>query len=299
MKRPFEMFVGSGFRGACGGEAVCDALALTCFSAEDLRRSPQRGVRLVGTWKALVCALSGRPEISSDKAAAGGFVLADLRDGVRRKQAVQTVSVLAFDYDAGMVGPEEGHALLSRYDHLIYTTASHEHSKPRWRAILRLSRPATLTEHLCLQRHAHALLEGQGVLIDPCSRDGCRLWYAPTTRPGRSFEAHAGSGLAVDVDALPITCGPHERPHPPTQARSRRCAYLEAAISAAARNVAGAPTGSRNIILNREAYGLARLEIEPLRIERVLLDAALAAGLTKYESVRTIQSALTARRGSR
>lgn len=299
MRAPLDIFVRSGFvPGRC--DDVGDPLSVVVFDRLRLRKSPQRGVQLVGTWDALVQALSQRPLVAEHKGAAGGFVLANLRDGIRRSQNVRTVSALAFDHDAGKVGLAQVHALLARYDHLVYSTASHEDARPRWRAILRLSRAITRDEHARLEAHARALLVASGIRVDACSADGCRLWYTPTIRPGYPFEARVGSGLPLDVGAVAVATDRRRscaEVTSPTRSAARASAYVDAALRAAASNVARAARGSRNATLNREAYGIARLPVDALRIENLLLDAARAAGLSRSESVRTIQSALNARRG--
>lgn len=194
--------------------------------------------------------------------------------------------------------------MLSSYQHVVYTTASHEPTAPRWRAIVALSRAVTVDEYALVQAHAARLLATRGIVVDRNAKDACRLWYAPTVRPDGVFDLHAGDGAPLDVEAAcaharAYAAAMRTRPASLASVSARRSSnYAAAALRSAAHRVAGAPDGTRNATLNREAYGVARLAIDPAAIETVLLDAAISAGLTEHEARRTITSALRARRGS-
>lgn len=76
--------------------------------------------------------------------------------------------------------------------------------------------------------------------------------------------------------------------------------YSAAALLAAVRHVASAPEGTRNVVLNAEAFALARLpDLDPLTIRHALSIAARHAGLDHKETFQTITSALNARAGGR
>ena len=66
------------------------------------------------------------------------------------------------------------------------------------------------------------------------------------------------------------------------------------ALHLAAMRVQGAPEGTRNDILNKEAHGLRKLvaagRLDRTHVENVLQDAALAAGLDIDEAGATIKS---------
>jgi Bifunctional DNA primase/polymerase, N-terminal len=82
------------------------------------------------------------------------------------------------------------------------------------------------------------------------------------------------------------------------QFRGSRPEFLTAALEAEARAVAGAPVGTRNDQLNRSTHTLARPELddlEPSAIVDVMRAAAVSAGLSEREALRTIHSALEAR----
>jgi hypothetical protein len=75
--------------------------------------------------------------------------------------------------------------------------------------------------------------------------------------------------------------------------------YVQAALARSMQTVATAPDGSRNHTLNSEVWSLARFipsgELCAQQIATALASAAIAAGLTRQETVRTIASALRAR----
>ena len=53
------------------------------------------------------------------------------------------------------------------------------------------------------------------------------------------------------------------------------------------------------MILNREAFAVARLTVDENIIAAALLPAAVCAGLPKSEAVRTIRDAVQSRRGEK
>lgn len=77
--------------------------------------------------------------------------------------------------------------------------------------------------------------------------------------------------------------------------------YALAALKRGIEAVAGAAPGTRNGLLNREAFALLRLTdqgaIHAGEIAEALAHAAIAAGLDRREIERTLQSALSARGG--
>ena len=86
-----------------------------------------------------------------------------------------------------------------------------------------------------------------------------------------------------------------ELPRPPLNANGR---YAAAALLSAVPRVASAPEGTRNSVLNSEAFALARLpNLDPITIRHALTIAARHAGLDPKETAATITSALAARRG--
>jgi bifunctional DNA primase/polymerase-like protein len=75
--------------------------------------------------------------------------------------------------------------------------------------------------------------------------------------------------------------------------------YAIAALRLAVDAVVSAAPGTRNDVLNREAFGLFRFvesgELDPQQIVNALAAAGLAAGLPESEVRRTLQSAMRAR----
>jgi hypothetical protein len=74
--------------------------------------------------------------------------------------------------------------------------------------------------------------------------------------------------------------------------------YVTAAFNNELDAVRTAPQGQRNDQLNRSAFAISRFvaasQLDGTHAAAALLDAALHAGLTEFESVRTIRSAFTA-----
>ena len=281
-----------------------EPIALTLIGADNLARSPQRGARLVEEWSGLVRWLS-HPVVTPDKASMGGFTLADLRDGVRRKTHVIGVSALGIDYDQGVATLAKAHAALARYRHVVYTTASHETNAPRWRAIIGLSRIAAIDEHALLWAHAARLLDARGIVLDRGAKDACRLWYVPTVRPGGRFEISAGEGELLDVDGVvPIAraWADYERARTVAKAPPPALAgaYARGALRRAAGTLASTVPGERHFVLNREAYALARskLELTEAEIENALLPTfvAVAGEARRHEGQRVIRDAFRSRR---
>jgi len=273
-------------------------LALTLLGPERLELKPQCGVALDVTWRELNQWIS-EPVVTLDKASAGGFTLAKLRDGIRRKSHVETVSALALESDSGKMPPEAAHERLHKYRHTIYSTASSTPEHPRWRAILEVSRPMLPDEHSVVWARAAQIIE-RDTPIDTACKDPCRLWYTPTVRPGATHTMLAGDGAPVDVDCVlqsAKAARARARTTTPTPRPEHGDKYLGAALARECDAVAGAAEGTRNVELNRAAYALARLHITDTDIAKALVAAATRAGLPEHEARKTIDSALRARRG--
>ena len=92
---------------------------------------------------------------------------------------------------------------------------------------------------------------------------------------------------------------PPRQPTPPMPNTECSRPYVQAALTRAMQTVATAPDGSRNHTLNSEVWSLARFiptgELGAQHIATALASAALAAGLSRQETIRTIASALRAR----
>ena len=275
------------------------AVAMTIFPPEAMFTSPHRGTVLGLAWPELVRFVS-MPIVTSDKASAGGFTLARLRDGIRRKDHVESVSAIAVEHDAGRFSPETAHESLRLYRHIVYSTASHTTVAPRWRAVIAVSRSMTPAEHAAIWARIARIIE-RDTDLDESTKDPCRYWYTPTRPPGATHLALAGDGPPLDVDAVLRMV--RARPRATSSLRNTAVAvaakgssYLSVAVEQEVRAVANAPEGTRNKTLNRAAYSLARLAVSKSQIERCLLAAAKRAGLSEREAAKTIASGITARR---
>jgi hypothetical protein len=279
----------------CTCPRAADEIVMTVIGPQHLRRKPQSGARVVETWDRSVQWWL-HPVVSTDKASAGGFVLADLRDGIRRRDHVIAVSAIAFDHDAGTVSAADAHAHFGKYRHVVYTTASHTPERPRWRVVGSVSRPMSVEEHAIVWPWTARLLEARGVIVDRATSDPCRLWYTPTVRPGAAFESYVGNGFALNVDnVLAVAKAAAEQPKSITTTAAARGSPARA-LECAAKTVASAPVKQRNPTLFHEAYALGRFEALSVdQIDRALRHAAKRAGLSDYEAAKTIVSALKAR----
>jgi hypothetical protein len=128
------------------------------------------------------------------------------------------------------------------------------------------------------------------------------LLVAPSRHPdtGRIYKwqsvvdpVEAPPWLVALVKAVPATPAkpytPPMRCHPRLLDRRRR--YALAAVAGEARAVAEAPPGSRNCRLNRAWWRLAQFKdvLDRGEVERELLAAALAAGLSEREARRVLR----------
>jgi len=114
---------------------------------------------------------------------------------------------------------------------------------------------------------------------------------------GRRYEwkAQGQPGPAPEwlLDDLRPTVRPTKPATAPTMRHAAPDAYLEAALQSEAGKVQAAPAGTRNDTLNRAAFSLGQLEAAGLShadAERVLVDAAVAAGLEEDEARKTFAS---------
>lgn len=117
--------------------------------------------------------------------------------------------------------------------------------------------------------------------------------------PGGAQVAACPSWLAVALRPAPVPEVP-ARPIPDLTATGdgRRHRYLTAALKAELERVMDAQPGGRNDALNRAAYCLGQLVagagLDEDAVTGALTTAALAAGLSEAEAVRTIASGLAA-----
>lgn len=280
-------------------------MKVTLFTAAQLACKPQVGRVVETTWERFA-AWPSRPIVTDDKASNGGFVLAELRDGVRRNDHVVTVCAFGADHDAGNVSAHDGHAALAGVRHVVFTTHSHTPAAPRWRAILPFDRPATLEEYSAVYPVLRAQFDAAGIELDRSAKDGCRLWYAPAARPGAPFEVYAGDGPALEVDALLALARQLDeqraaeralRRPPPPPTSSRRDRYIRSAVEREVREVAAGTPGERHYRVCKAAFALARFGLTEAEIADAIVPAAVhAMGEARRREVeRAVRDAVKAR----
>jgi hypothetical protein len=119
----------------------------------------------------------------------------------------------------------------------------------------------------------------------------------PTVKPGAVHIFLVGDGEPLDVDYLLAVSGARSAAPNPTPRAEHGDRYIDVAFERECNAVVAAGQGRRNLTLNRATYALARLHVSSTDIERALFAAAVRAGLPQTEALRTIRSALRARRG--
>jgi hypothetical protein len=279
---------------------------LTVFAPEKLLRTPQVGAHIPETWAGFLRWVSA-PVVAVTKDAEGGFTLATLLGGVRRKANVVSVTALALDHDEGSTNAAAAHEAVGLYAHVVFTTHSHTPERPRWRAVIPFDRPVSGAEYEAIYRFAVAVLVKDGVVLDETTKDPCRLWYVPAVRfRGAPFEVHIGEGRPLRVDLMlesiaKAKAREPKRPPPAAVLDEHRDRYVRGAIRSGEQAVASASEGSRHLVLSQQAYGLARpaLHLSEAQVMGALLPAFIhAAGERRaHEGERTIRDAYRARRG--
>lgn len=225
---------------------------------------------------------------------------------------VQPTGFLGLDVDGGLTA-ESFHALvqiLQPHQAIVYTTASSQPDAPRCRVIAVLDRPLGRDQ----RRAASAVFRAQldvalrAAGFEPPEWDvGCDRPEQPLYLPliGGSIYRTQGAPLVADhLLAQEPEPEPLHRPEPalrPTAQVVSVDGYALTALRRAAENVYAAPPGTRNDVLNREAYSIGGLEAAgrlPAGLAKsTLLDAARRAGYDNLQKVEaTIVGAVAAGR---
>lgn len=175
------------------------------------REAPNWAARpLVAAWSDFAAWLAA-PLPSTDKYAQPWSPLAEIKPGLKGRVNGGEAGVLALEYDDGAT-PEllaRARALLASHDAVIYTTASATVERPRFRVVLRPSRPMDDAAYRASVDAVGALL---GAPPAPESRQRTRIWYRPIEGSRPSITVHTGQ--AWDVDASLAS-------HPPAPVRER------------------------------------------------------------------------------
>ena len=129
----------------------------------------------------------------------GGFVGGVLRGGQRRKDAVESRTLLTLDLDNA--APDTWEQLCRRYHGAmcVYSTHSHTPEQPRLRLVCPLDRPCSPNSYEPMARMA-AKLMGVLSMCDATTFDPSRLMYWPSASTDAPvvFESQEGKPLPVE-----------------------------------------------------------------------------------------------------
>jgi hypothetical protein len=279
-------------------DADCPALDVLFVPPWRFHARPQVGLSLQMTWGELARWLS-HPTVGEAKDEAGAWSPALYRDGVRRKAALVRSHAIVVDVDEGG-DVERVAAAVARYSAILHSTFSSTSAAPRCRITLALAAPIDASTYEATHAIVRAHLRAVGIRADEGAKDASRLSYAPVIRPGASYHYRRIDGGPLDARAV-LAAQPAP---PPRRARHRldprhADAYVRAALRRAADAVAGSSPGTRHYMLSREAFFLARLDVDEEQIASALLAAFVASAGEgrENEGRRTIHDAVQARRG--
>lgn len=131
----------------------------------------------------------------------GGFVAGVLRGGQRRKESVESRTLLTLDLDNAT--PDTWTRLCQRYHGAmcVYSTHSHTPEKPRLRLVCPLSRPCSPEAYVPLARMA-AKLMGVLTMCDSTTFDPSRLMYWPSASVDADVVFESQEGKALPVEGL-------------------------------------------------------------------------------------------------
>lgn len=261
------------------------------------------GVGFTTTFEAFA-ARCARPRIERDKMKLGGVALASFEGGRRAKDAFRSASAIACDFD-DLARLEDLLDVAHGFLAVLYTTHSHSVAAPRARMFVFTTRPIeSAVEYSIAWRWFAARALEAGLVVDAGAKDCARLSFVPGHAPGAPFFSSATRGAPIDLDAIVAEHDARERelaraprpqlpPRPIAADRAER--YARAALESAVRRVSEAARGTRNNVLNAEAFALAQLVaggiIEDGFARDALYDAARAAGLGDSEIQKTLASA--------
>lgn len=288
-------------------------LELDVLLVEDPAVYPRERRRMVGRalrlpWWNVRTWLS-RPLVATHKAERGGWTPAKFKGDHKLKANLVHASALLIDVDEG--GDVDRIAdLLVGHLAVVHSTFSSTPEKPRCRIVLPLVEPVDAATYETAWKAAAAHLGAHGVTPDMGTKDAGRLGYMPCVRAGAGYRFRSVDGDPLDARAavaaqpaepprvhVPSPASEHSGRHTATEHSGR---YIAAALRKAAHAVASASAGTRHDLLNREAYGLARLDLTEGEIREALLPAFVqAAGEGRIEEgERAIRDAVKARGGT-
>lgn len=197
--------------------------------------------------------------------------------------------------------------LLRHYSGCVYTTASHNPAAPRFRVILELNLAAARNELVAAtaafrQRMDAALAAGGHAPL---------TWDTSCDRPEQPLYLPLTQAQVYLLDGAPLALDELLADTPPPMLQkllqtvsvpsvgSAPTAWAMGALEGAVRAVEFAPPGSRNNVLNKEAYSMggfiASGQLSEELVERELFEATRRAGYeTPNEDLRKIRDGITA-----
>lgn len=206
----------------------------------------------------------------------------------RCKHCVQDTAWINFDVDGASAGRpavsgQAFHclvALLQPLNGVVHTTASHTPEEPRCRITLMLSRAVSRAERKAISKKVRDLIDdamaAQG--FPPLPWDpSCDNPEQPTYLPLIEAAVYELDGSCIDADEI---LRGHEPRRPdtvepaPVAAQTAADHYALASLDRALRNISLAAPGTRNDVLNREAFGMGGF-VAVGRLSRVLVEGAL------------------------
>lgn len=173
--------------------AVERTYALTTFANDGLVNGTVRSK----SWAELLKLFKSPPTYPSKKACPLIKLGTFENNSRRRGSKLLSVDCLMADYDGGLVGPVRARDMLEEcgVTGLVYTSASHTPEKPRWRAVVPLSRPVAETEYHALMSQLNGILGG---VVAPESWHWARSYYAGAVE-GVEYLAISTPGAFIDT----------------------------------------------------------------------------------------------------
>jgi hypothetical protein len=266
------------------------------------RRHVGRSVNL--TWFELVtllyrsispCDPSRFPDLDIAKRGAGAWAAGLYRGNHRHGSTFISTSIMTFDADKG---GDVGRLVdvLERSRVIVHSTCKYRPEEPRARIILMLAAPCS---SIGLYKLAHARIRDwlqskiAGLVIDRAASDGPRLNFFPMYQPGVDPRFAVTSGKPLDLTTLGAARPPRRTTAPRATMKPGQ-SYAAAALRRARNAVCAASDGARHTTLTKEAWSLARPELE-LAVEDVEA-VLLPVYHDEADGKRTVRDQFRARR---
>lgn len=269
-------------------------------------RDPQIGRRFDWTWyelavflrKSVACNLVRYPDPNVAKRARGGWVGGEYTNHHRHGKCFAKTWLMTFDADDG-ADVERLRQVLRGIRSIVHTTCKHSLTEPRARVVIMLASPCTSIEDF---KRAHTAIRSwlrsqiPGLVIDEGAKDGPRLNFFPMHRPDVTPRFEVTYGKPLDLSRFLSAPKPEAttKPTPNKTRKTKDGGYAAAALRRAREKLGAAAEGERHTTLTKEAWSLARPELD-LGIEDIE-DALLAVYHDEHDGRRTIRDQFEARR---